>query len=735
MAILQSAMLLPSSPLFTDASSSRKPNGFRIPKLYIRSSNGASTVDSDSKLKNPGARFSIIEKKTRNLSYFTRTESKFEVGHCLSDLLNTGYICDLRQIHALAVKLNAFEVDCLIGNKLAVLYSRTKEWLGDARKVFDEIPKRTRNGYAALISAYCRLEQWEDLFLLLGLMVDEGILPHKYLVPTVLKACSALRMTRSSKMLHGYVVRRDLDSDVFVGNSLIDLYANCGDLSYSRCVFDAMREKDVVSWTCLVSAYMDAGLLDEAVEVFHSMQVNGFKPDLISWNALVSGFARNGEIDLALQSLEEMQEKGQKPRVNSWNGVISGCVQNKFFEDALDAFYNMIQFPEDPNSLTIASILPACAGLKNLNLGRAIHGFSIRHELCRNVHVEGSLIDMYAKCGRNDYADIVFVKAANKNTTMWNEMIAAFMNEGKMTKALELLRLMQNDGPKPDVISFNTILAGHARIGQKDEAYELLSEMVQMDIKPNIVSFNVLISGFQQSGLSYEALKLFQTMQSPSSDSFLCNILTESALPNSTTITSALAACADLNLKPQGKEIHGFLLRNGFERNIYVSSALVHMYSKCHDTHSATEVFNGVEDKNTICWNALIAGHVNNMQPEFALKLFCEMLTEGVEPSLITLMILLLACGDLEALRSGREIHGYALKSLVDKYNNNLASALIGMYAKCGSFVDAKSVFNSQIKDVALWNTMISAHSVYRFAKNIISLFEQLELAGVLPNH
>ena len=738
MATLQSS-LLPSSSPRTDASSFRKPNvvhQLKFKALSSTTSTRTSNVNSASKRKNPQAHLSLSAENTRSLSLYPTTESDFEISHCLLSLLNNEFVYDYRQIHALAVKLNAFEVDPMIGNKLALLYSKNKELLGYARDLFDEIPKRTRPGYSALMSAYCRLEQWGELFLLLRLMINEGWLPEKYLVPTVLKACSALKLSRNGKMLHGYVIRKDLDSDVFIGNSLIDLYANSWDLRSSRCVFDAMREKDVVSWTTLVSAYMDRGLLDEAAELFQSMQLNGVKPDLISWNALVSGFARNGEIDLALQHLEQMKEKGVQPRVNTWNGIISGCVQNKYFEDALDAFYSMIWFSETPNFVTVASILPACAGLENLNLGRAFHGFVLRHQLCGNVHVEGSLIDMYSKCGRNDYAAKVFDKAENKSTTMWNEMIAAFANEGNMKEALELLRLMLNDGPKPDIISFNTILAGHARNGQKDEAYELLSEMVEMGLSPNIVSYNVLISGFQQSGLSYEALKLFQTIQSPSSGSFLSDMFTQSARPNSTTTTSALAACADLNLKRQGKEIHGFMLRNGFECNTYVSGALVHLYSKCCDIVLATQVFRRIGERNTICWNVLIAGHINNTQPEVALKLFCEMLAEGVEPSSITLMLLLLACGDMAALRSGRELHGYILKSRLDRPDNNLANALIGMYAKCGSIIEAESVFNSDVQgDVALRNEMMSPHSVYGSSKNAITMYEQLELAGRLPDH
>ncbi|XP_062101711.1 pentatricopeptide repeat-containing protein At1g19720-like isoform X2 [Humulus lupulus] len=637
MATMQSA-LFPCSSLLNDTSSFCKLNEVRLLNFKDQSSISSSRSFSGNSTSKPNtlqAQISLSADNTRSICHHPRVETRtdFDICHCLLSFLNNELIYDCRQIHAAAVKLNAFEVDCVIGNKLAVLYCKKKELFGCARQLFDEIPKRTRPGYLALINTYCWLEQWEDFFWLLGLMVSEGLFPDKYLVPTVLKACSALKLSRKGKMLHGYITRKDLNSDIFVGNSLIDFYANCGELRSSSSVFYAMREKDVVSWTTLVSAYLDVGLLDYATEVFHSMQLNGVKPDLISWNALVSGFARNGEIDLALQYLEEMQEMGVKPRVNTWNGIISGCVQNKYFEDALDAFYSMLWYPETPNSVTIASILPACAGLENLNLGEVFHGYALRHQLCGNIHVEGSLIDMYLKCGRTDNATKIFYKAENKNTTMWNEMIAAFVNVGNMKKAMELLRLMQNDGPKPDVISFNTMLAGHARVGQKYEAYKLLSEMVQMGLSPNVVSCNILISGFQQSGQSYVALKLFQDMQSSSNGSFFSDMFPQSARPNSITTTSALTACAYLNLKRQGKEIHGYTLRIGFECNTYVSCALVHMYSKCGDIVSATKVFKKIDDRNTRCWNAFIAGHVNNMHPGVAFTLFSEMLAEVYELS------------------------------------------------------------------------------------------------------
>lgn len=644
--------------------------------------------------------------------------------------------CDCKQIHAYFTKLGKMGSDNLVRNEIAMYYLKRKGSLDDARKLFDEMPERTLRLYAALIGSYSKSEKWEELLEVLGLMVDDGMLPNKYLVPTILKACSAVKLLRSGKMVHGYVVRNVLAVDTFVGNALIDLYANCGDLRYSRSVFDVMHERDVVSWTTLVSAYMGAGLLEEAEHIFDSMQLNGVKPDVVSWNALVCGFAQNGEIHLAILSLEEMQEKGLKPRVTSWNGIISGCVHNGYFEDALDVFSEMLRFPQNPNVVTIASILPACAGLKALKLGKTIHGYAIKNDIYRNIHVDGSLVAMYSKCGRNDYAEKVFIEIETKNTAVWNEMIAAYVNAGKMDAALGLLIFMQNDGLKPDEITYNTLLAGYARNGKKNEAYALLSDMTQMDMKLNNVSFNVLISGFQQYGLTLEALKLFRIMQLPSNNGFIDENLFVSAQPNTVTITGALAACADLNLLCQGKEIHGYVLKNNFEPNIFVSSALVDMYAKCHDIASAIKIFRKIEDKNTVAWNSVIAGHIYNSQPEEALQLFHEMLSEGAEPSSITMMILLLACGEMEALSVGRQLHSYVVKHNPDELNNKLLTALIDMYAKFNCILDAKLVFDFIVdKDICMWNSMISAYSVNGMAENAIALFEQMEMLGIVPDN
>lgn len=751
---LFSAASFPSDPFSTVSPATLQSKKSNFPqKFKIRASTARNVVGSQEKTTPDKVKTQQIVSSTvvGNANNPTLIGEKNElIDYCISLLQNRtpdkSCIPDVKQIHAQIIKSGVFSSNefGFIKNKLVILYAKDSGSVDDARNLFDEIPERAVPAYATLIGSYGRLQRWDEALTVFGLMVRDGVEPDRYLVPTILKACSALEALSVGTMVHAFVIRKMLELDVFVGNSLIDMYAKCGKLSSSHQVFDLMVERDVVSWTALVAAYADAGFLDEALDTFESMQLSGVKPDLISWNALISGSAQNGEIDVAFQLLEEMQEKGSKPQVSSWNGIISGCVQNEYFEDALDLFCRM-HLSENPDAVTIVAVLSACSGLQALNFGKEVHSYVMKHEQKSNIFVSGALIDMYSKCGRSDYAERVFAQIGRKNTALCNNMIGAYVSGGKMEEVLELLHLMRAEGLKSDVITYNSMLAGYARMGQKDKAFKLFSEMGQVGLKPNIVSLNVLISGFQQQGLGRESLDLFRVMQSPSEivlknsnvnmDS-LVELLDKPIHPNAITITGALSACSDLNLMHQGKEIHAYILRNWFEFNVVVSSALVDMYSKCQNMDSADKVFHRISDKNTISWNILMAGHNQNREPEVALKLFPKMLEDDCIPSSITLIILVSACSNTAALRLGRQLHGYIEKCGFDESTLTAASVLIDMYAKCGSISEARLVFNSTTqKDVVLWNAMISGYSMHGMPKDAIRLFEQLEASGVKPDH
>lgn len=487
-----------------------------------------------------------------------------------------------------------------------------------------------------------------------------------------------------------------------------------------------------------MGAYANAGELDEAFELFESMQASGVQPDVISWNTLVSGFARSGDIGAALDLFDEMRVRGVKPRVSSWNCIISGCVQNARYDEALGIFLEMCE-TEMPDAVTVASILPACTALMALGIGKQLHSYVVRCGIKLNVYIGSSLIGMYSECREFAYARSVFSAIdGERNVTVWNELIQSYINDGRMDKACEAFNLMQQDNLKPDIVTYNSFIAAYARAGQKEQANELLSGMINVSLKPNVISVNALISGLHQFGLCADALQVFRYMQLLNTGdanhwTFLDN--SYPIQPNGTTITSVLSLLTDLKLDRLGKEVHCYALRNGLTSNIFVSSKLVDLYGKAGDMLSADNVFQGIRNKNVVTWNSLLAAYRHNRKPEVALKLLYEMLESDLLPNFVTMQIALLSSGMTMALGYGRELHGYIQKNCPDGWSNTLASALIDMYGKCGNIEDARLVFErSGEKDVAVWNAMMSCFLLHRMPREVKRLFKILEQSRIQPD-
>ncbi|KAF8672277.1 hypothetical protein HU200_049475 [Digitaria exilis] len=563
--------------------------------------------------------------------------------------------------------------------------------------------------YAREIGACVRARRWGAACEAFASMRAVGAAPDRFLLPQVLRACAGLGAPRLAAAAHALAAKGGsaLAGDPVVGNAIVAI------------------------------AHADAGELDEAFDLFEEMQEIGVRPDMISWNTLVSGFARNGDFRAALHLFDEMQLRGVEPGVNSWNCIISGCVQNGMFDEAMGILQAMCE-SKRPDSVTVASILPACAGLQALKIGKQLHSYVLRYGIKLNVYIGASLISMYSECEQFDYARVVFSTIEEeKNVTVWNELIQLYIREGRMDKAWEAFNLMQKDGLEPDIVTYNSFIAGYARAGQKEQAYELFSSMVDMGLKPNAVSMNTLICGLYQRGLYTDALEAFRYMQCSSDEKAeVWRFLDSGPIqPTGTTITGVLSLLTDLKLDRLGREVHCYALKNGLASNIFVSSKLVDLYGKTGDMTSAVNVFLKTGKKNVVTWNSMLSAYKHNRKPEVALKLFSEMLESNSHPNLVTVQIALLSCGMTMALGYGRELHSYIMKCWSGFYSATLACALIDMYGKCGNIEDARLVFECTVpNDIAVWNAMMSCYLLHRMPNDVLDLFDCLEQSNIQPD-
>jgi pentatricopeptide repeat protein len=392
-----------------------------------------------------------------------------------SELLDTA-LEQTREIHDDVVR-SGFESDLLVGNALIDMYGKCGD-MENARQVFDKMFKRDVVSWTVIIAGYVEMGCADETFELFRRMQKEGVKPNSITVTSVLPMCANLAALRWGKEIQGYIIRGEFEENVFVGSALVDMYGKCGHLENARRVFDKMPERDVVSWNAMVASYAQRGYHEEALELFHQMQVEGIQPNVISWNALIGGYAQNGNGNYALKLFRQMQQVGLKP-----------------------------------NSITVASILPACAQLAALQQGKEIHDYVFRRGFESDVVVASAVVAMYAKCGSIEDARQVFKKMSRRDTIAWNTMIVALAMHGHGEDALALFYEMQDAGLKPNHVTFAGILSACSHGGLVNEGWQFFHSMYRYyHIKPDADHYACMVDLLSRAGCLDEAYDFIKKM-------------------------------------------------------------------------------------------------------------------------------------------------------------------------------------------------------------------------------
>ncbi|KAJ0535786.1 putative tetratricopeptide-like helical domain superfamily [Helianthus annuus] len=248
--------------------------------------------------------------------------------------------------------------------------------------------------------------------------------------------------------------------------------------------------------------------------------------------------------------------------------------------------------------------------------------------------------------------------------------------------------------------------------------------------EPNDYAFNVMIRGLSTTWHRFNlTLEYYYKMKG------LC------IKPNNFTYPFVFIACANLEAIEHGKLGHCMALRCGLMSDCHVRHSLIMMYARCgevgyarqvfdeiteRDLVSARRIFDKMTKKDLVTWNAMITGYAQSGLSDEAISLFNIMKDEGVNANNITLSGVLSACASIGALDVGRSVDAYASERGL-QHDIYVGSALIDMYAKCGTVDDAYKVFeNMPFKNEVTWNAMISALAFNGRPREAISLFNRM---------
>lgn len=635
-----------------------------------------------------------------------------------------------------------------------------------------------------MIRAYTRTNQHQEALKLFHLMQHHhSIQPDKFTFTFALKACTGVSDLAEGRLIHGEIVNRNLERDVFIGTGLVDMYCKLNDLGQARKVFDKMPNKDVVAWNAMISGLAQSTDPKEAMEFFMYMQGVGLEPNSVSFlnlfpavcklmdldtcmsihgyilrrdfpvavfNGLIDMYAKCGYPDIARLVLDQMKSTDDV----TWGTIMSGYAYNGEFSKTLELFDFMKRNSNQlkMNKVSAVTALLAASEMKDLDKGLEIHDFAVKLSIDSDVMVATSLMTMYAKCGELEKVYELFSQIQERDLVSWSAVISAFAQPGYSEEALTVFRQMQNENMRPNLVTLVSVLPScgelsFVKLGKSVHCFAI-KDGIETDISlgtaivsmyarcggmfasaltvfsrmpfKEIVTWNALINGYAQIDDPYEPIRMFSELK------------VSGFHPDSGTIVGVLPACAllgDLNLVSQ---VHAQVIKYGFESDSHVENSLIDVYAKCGSILSAELLFNQtVFTRDEVSWNVLIAGYMHNGHAERAISLFHRMKFEGFVPNLVTIISILPAASYLAALREGMAIHAYIIQRGFMSYTL-IGNGLVDMYAKCGRLDYSEQSFSEmKYKDVVSWNTMLGAYSVHGLGHRALEIFSLMQESDV----
>ncbi|XP_019453101.1 PREDICTED: pentatricopeptide repeat-containing protein At4g13650 [Lupinus angustifolius] len=588
----------------------------------------------------------------------------------------------VEQIHAITIT-HGLETSPLICNPLIDFYFKNG-FVNSAKKVFGNLRYRDTVSWLAMISGLSQNGYEEEAILLFCQMHTSGILPTPYIFSSVLSSCTKVEFFVLGEQLHGLILKQGFSSETHVCNALVLLYSRSGNMKFAEHIFNAMSQRDGVSFNSLISGLAQQGHGDKALELFKKMHIDCLKPDYITVASLLSACASVGALlkgkqlhsyaiksgmssDLILEgSLLDLYVKcsdietahdffltTETENVVLWNVMLVAYGLSDNLNESFEIFKQMQIEGILPNEFTYPSILRTCTSSGALYLGEQIHTLVLKSGFQFNVYVSSVLIDMYAKLGKLDTALNILRRVKEKDVVSWTAMIAGYAQHDMFAEALNLFEEMQDEGIQSDNIGF----------------------------------------------------------------------------------ASAISACAGIQVLDQGRQIHAQSCVSGYSDDLSVGNALVSFYARCGKVREAYFAFNKILAKDNRSWNSLISGFAQSAHYDEALHLFAEMNKAGIEINSFAFGPAVSAAANVANVKLGMQIHAMIKKTGYD-LETEVSNVLITLYAKCGLLDDAeRQFFEMTDKNEVSWNAMITGYSQHGRGFEALKLFEDMKQLGLLPNH
>lgn len=486
--------------------------------------------------------------------------------------------------------------------------------------------------------------------------------------------------------LHAIVIKLGFCSNVYICSALVGMYGKCGKLWNAQKVFDETPHRNVVTWNCLISGYLQAGSPLRAIRLFLEMLKVGTEPpttfsvsgvlvccvqleaeglggqvhglslkmglcdDVVVGTGLIDMYSKCCKVSESKRVFNEMRYKN----VITWTSMVTGCAHSGQSDEAMTLVREMLRLGLQPNYVTYNSLLSSFSSPDFWDCCRQIHCRIVKEGFDLNVYIVVTLLTIYSESN----------------------------------SSLEDFRTLCSCVSVWDQISWNAVIAGFSNIGSSEEALKCFSEM-------------------RQAGV---AMDFF-------------------------TFTSILRAVGTLSALVEGKKIHALVFKSGHASNLCVQNGLVSMYARCGAIHDSKWVFTLMKEHDVVSWNSFLSGYAHHGFGRETVELFEQMRRTGVKPDNTTFLIVLTACSHVGVLDKGLEYFNLMRNDdLLEPPKMEHYATIVDLLGRAGNLHEAQAFVDSMPiqPGASVYKALLSACQVH--GNKELALRYATKLQQLCPN-
>ncbi|VFQ63148.1 unnamed protein product [Cuscuta campestris] len=447
----------------------------------------------------------------------------------------------VRCFHSSIVKYG-FTSNVVLMNCVLSLYSKSEN-VDCTRDLFESMHEKDVVSWNSLISGYVVKGNTNEILRLMRRMRFEGVNPDSHTYGSLISAVSKEGSFEIGRLVHGQIISQGFELDVQLETSIIVMYLKCGNLEDAFSVFERANNRDAVLWTSVISGLVQNEHPNKALEVFRWMLDSRTAPstntlasalsacsqlgllkvgtsihayvlrqriamDSPAQNSLVTMYAKCGYLKQSLAIFHMIEKKD----VVSWNAIVAGHAQNGDLSMAFHMFNKMRTTHQKPDSITIVSLLQACASTGGFQQGKWVHSFVLRTYLGPCIMIDTALVDMYCKCGDVTTARKYFDRMVEHDLVSWSTIIAGHGSHGEGKIALELYSRLLRSGMTPNRVIFLAVLYACSHSGLVEQGMSLFDSMINdFKIEPEVEHCACIVDLLCRSGRVKDAYGFYKT--------------------------------------------------------------------------------------------------------------------------------------------------------------------------------------------------------------------------------